>query len=135
MCSTSITPLEDHVSFCPRGGCRMLCECISLAPEAAWLKPLVVSEMCSSLQLGPGSVSGACPVSGASTGRHTRETQTLPCVPQARGATVLQPPLGPPALHQPQLCSLVKNKTSGHLLMVLGFQQHKGYPRGISRDP
>lgn len=125
--------LRTMCPFVPEVGVGCCVKYMSLAPEAEWLKPLVVSQGCAaaSRQLGQLSMSGLCPVSG----KHTGETQTLPCVPQARAATVLHPPLGLPALLQPQLCSPSKSKTLGCLSAALGFQQHKGHSRGISRDP
>lgn len=128
--------LRTMRSFCPRGGCRMRCDELLSGSWGSMVKASRgVPEMCSSLQpAGPALQLRLCPVSGDSS-KHIRDTQTLPCVPQAREATVLHPPLGLPALQQPQLCSALKNKTWAHLSTALGFQKHKGYPKGISRDP
>lgn len=133
--------LRTMCPFVPEVGVGCSVRNISLAPEAAWLKPLMVSHSCAPASRQPPaqgqhSMSGVCPVSGDSS-RQTHRGDTKPSVVCHRPEKLLcfTHPWGLPALSQPQLCSPSKNKTSGHLSMALGFQKHKGYPRGVSRDP
>lgn len=98
-----------------------------------------VPQMCSSLQTasGPGP---ALHVRGLSSVRrqqqaNTGETQTLCCVPQAREATVLHPPLGP-ASPQPTTAMLsIKEQNFGTSLNGVGFPEAQRIPtRGFQRS-
>lgn len=129
--------LRTMCPFVPEVGVECCVKFTSLAPEATELKPLMVSQGCAPASRQPGqlSMSGICPVSGDSSRQTHRGDTNTPSCATGQSSYCASPSPGLPALHQPQLCSPSKNKSLGRLSMALGFQQHKGYPRGISRDP
>lgn len=74
--------LRTMCPFVPEVGVGCSVRNISLAPEAAWLKPLMVSHRCAPasrqpLAQGQHSMSGVCPVSGDSS-RQTHRGDTNP---------------------------------------------------------
>lgn len=129
-------------TMCPGGKRRMLCEkrlaCSwgSMVKESCWCPEMCASALRQPLAWGSDPcerVSVQC--QEAAVGKHLGKTQYSLLCHQLHKLLCFNHPLVLLALHQPQLCSPLKNKRLWSLSTALGFQKHKEYPRSSSRAP